>query len=188
MILQAIQLARNAHEGQSRRFSGGSYIIHPARVAMRTSLLRYVTEEMIAAAWLHDVLEDTRVTEDEIRAVVGDTVTNLVKELTFVEKDLGEFTYEQRKSIQNAHVAQASFKAKSIKLLDRLDNLADFDANVTKGACDISKLSRYVKTSWDLQKILVSQTEKQVDHDLVTELRVKLLDYNKRHQLIGVIA
>lgn len=186
MILEAIQLAKRAHETQVRRFSGARYIEHPARVAMQVSLLRYADENMIAAAWLHDVLEDTRIRLDEIVATTNQDVGQLVKELTFDERELGDLTYDQRKRVQNAHVAQASFRAKSIKILDRLDNIQDFVRNVERGDCPLEKLTRYVKTSWELQKILAGQTNKDVDHDLLTWLRVTLLEINRQHQLDAI--
>lgn len=79
----ALSFAEAAHRGQVRKFSGEPYIRHPERVA---DLLRtfgyYDRDDLISAAYLHDVLEDTGVTYPVMEAVFGDIVTTLVVELT----------------------------------------------------------------------------------------------------------
>lgn len=187
MIIEAIALAKKAHAGQIRKFTSEAYIVHPARVAMQVSLLGYADEEMIAAAWLHDVLEDTTTTYAQIVSHTNENVYRLVKELTFDEANLSSLTYEQKKQVQNAHTAQASRRAKSIKILDRLDNLEDFARSVESGECKLEKLERYCKVSWELQKLLGSQDDKQVDGDLVYRLRIKLCNLEKRFNLNGVV-
>lgn len=187
MIIEAIALAKKAHAGQTRKFTGEPYIVHPARVAMAVSLLGYADEEMVAAAWLHDVLEDTTTTYAQIVSHTSDSVYRLVKELTFDEANLSSLTYEQKKQVQNAHTAQASRRAKSIKILDRLDNLEDFARSVESGSCKLDKLERYCKVSWELQKLLGSQDEKLVDGDLVVRLRMKLYELEKFFNLKGIV-
>lgn len=152
---------------------------------MQTSLLDYADEEMVAAAWLHDVLEDTTTTYAQIVSHTNENVYKLVKELTFDESNLGSLTYEQRKQVQNAHIAQASRRAKSLKILDRLDNLEDFARSVESGKCKLEKLERYCKTSWELQGMLGLQTD--VDRDLVSRLRMYLYNINNTFNLNGVI-
>ncbi len=187
ILVRAIELAKKAHHGQERRFTGEAYIMHPARVAMQVSLLSYTTETMIAAAWLHDVLEDTKVTFGDMVMAVGGPVAGLVKELTFDETNLTKLDYEQRKQVQNAHVADASYEAKSIKILDRLDNLDDFARSVENGECKPEKLERYIKTSWELQKLLGALTSDKVDYDLVVKLRLTLLEMAKYFNMESVI-
>jgi (p)ppGpp synthase/HD superfamily hydrolase len=58
LIIKAADLANIAHEGQKRKYNGRPYIEHLMRVAGRVTLLSDSTEEEIAAAWLHDVIED----------------------------------------------------------------------------------------------------------------------------------
>ncbi len=85
MIAQAADLARRAHAGQTRKWSEGvAYIVHPERVANKVASLRYIRDVHIAAAWLHDVIEDCA---PEFAAEVKDNFPLdcylLVKELTF---------------------------------------------------------------------------------------------------------
>ena len=125
-ILRAAKFAKIAHEGQTRRYSGVPYIIHPARVAARVSLLDGVSEDMIVAAWLHDVIEDTDVLPTEIRLEFGEPVLKLVQELTNPSKDSQEPRWV-RKQMDLDHLKGVSRDAKRIKLADRLENLLDLE-------------------------------------------------------------
>lgn len=106
--------------GQVRKYTGEPYINHPAAVV---ALLRTVphTEEMLAAAWLHDTVEDTDATIDEVRAEFGPEVAELVGWLTDVStKEDGN--RDVRKTIDREHTAAAPAAAKTIKLADLIDN------------------------------------------------------------------
>ena len=87
LIERAAQFAKDAHESinQRRKYSDQPYIVHPAAVA---EIVASVTddENMICAAWLHDVVEDTPVTLGEIKSAFGDDIANLVDGLTDVSK------------------------------------------------------------------------------------------------------
>ena len=79
----AEQFAIAAHVGQARPYTGEPYIAHPARVV--GILLQYVPDagkDLVAAAWLHDVVEDTPTRLQDIQAAFGGTVAFLVDELT----------------------------------------------------------------------------------------------------------
>jgi (p)ppGpp synthase/HD superfamily hydrolase len=119
---RALEFARAAHAsiGHMRKYTGEPYIVHPIAVA---EIVRSVphTPEMIAAAYLHDVVEDTPVTLDEIRAEFGDEVAELVDWLTDVSKP-GDGNRRTRKAIDLEHTAKAPPAAKTIKLADLIDN------------------------------------------------------------------
>jgi (p)ppGpp synthase/HD superfamily hydrolase len=110
----------HAAAGQVRKYTGEPYINHPAAVV---ELVRGVphTEAMLAAAWLHDTVEDTTATLDEVRAEFGDEVTELVGWLTDVSRP-EDGNRVARKAIDREHTAQASPEAKTIKLADLIDN------------------------------------------------------------------
>ena len=96
------------------------YIVHPAEVV---SILKTVahTPEMIAAAWLHDVVEDTGVTLELVRREFGDAVADLVGWLTDVSRpDHGNRA--ARKAVDRAHTAAAPAEAQTIKLCDLISN------------------------------------------------------------------
>lgn len=119
---RAREFAENHHTtiGQTRKYTGEPYINHPAAVV---ELVRGVqhTPEMLAAAWLHDTVEDTGATLAEVKAEFGDEVAALVEMLTDVSIP-SDGNRAIRKEIDRAHTAQASPAAKTIKLADLIDN------------------------------------------------------------------
>ena len=119
----AARYAAQAHDGQKR--SGGKpYISHPVRVAnlVRKYKDSKQLDKLLSAAFLHDTIEDTDTTEEQLRKMFGDLVATLVKELTSdkakIEK-LGKAEYLTQKMI---HMSSWGLV---IKLADRLDNVAD---------------------------------------------------------------
>lgn len=103
-----------------RKYTLEPYICHPAAVA---KLVRSVphTPEMLAAAWLHDTVEDTPVTLEVIRVRFGESVAALVEMLTDISQP-SDGNRKKRKAMDRAHTAQASPEAKTIKLADLIDN------------------------------------------------------------------
>lgn len=112
--------AWHASIGQVRKYTGEPYINHPAAVV---ELVRGVIhdETMLAAAWLHDVVEDTPCTMLEIHNEFGLQVAALVEQLTDVSKP-SDGNREKRKTMDRLHTSDASPKAKTIKLADLIDN------------------------------------------------------------------
>jgi len=117
--------ATEAHQriNHRRKYNNEPYHVHLSAVA---KLVAGVTddEEMIAAAWLHDTVEDTEATLEDIEAAFGVPVAELVEELTDVSKP-GDGNRVQRKQIDRRHLAQASKRAKTVKLADLVDNCKD---------------------------------------------------------------
>lgn len=110
----AANIAALAHHGQFRHDGVTPYIIHPGRVASR---LKSESAEIIATAWLHDVLEDTGLTRDElVERGVKPEVAHAVVCLT---KMPGE-PYENY-----LRVVKANPIARKVKIADMLDNLSD---------------------------------------------------------------
>ena len=122
MINKARKFAEAAHSSidQRRKYTDDPYIIHPASVA---KLVSSVTDNvaMICAAWLHDVVEDTPVTLDEIRSEFGDEIAELVSDLTDVSRP-EDGNRKVRKAIDREHTRLASPEAKTVKLADLIDN------------------------------------------------------------------
>ena len=126
-VRDAYALAAEAHKEQ-RRKTGEPYIIHPIAVA------RIVAEELelganpVIAAFLHDVVEDTDYTIEEIRERFGDDVAFLVGVVTKQKKD----KYEKSKQVDNYRQILASVqydvRAILIKLADRLHNMRTLDS------------------------------------------------------------
>ncbi len=124
MIKKAYELAQEAHGDQCRK-SGEPYIVHPLWVAIILADLE-MDKETIAAGILHDVVEDTQISEDEIRKDFGDDVALLVDGVT----KLGRLSYSSDKLDVQAENLRKMFLAMAkdirviiIKLADRLHNL-----------------------------------------------------------------
>jgi (p)ppGpp synthase/HD superfamily hydrolase len=118
----ALEFATKAHIDQKRKYTGEPYIHHPIAVAQIVRSVPH-TEEMIAAAYLHDVVEDCGVTLDAIAERFGERVANLVAALTDISKP-SDGNRAERKRIDREHLAQASSDAKTVKLADLIDNAA----------------------------------------------------------------
>lgn len=112
--------AAHARVGQVRIYTGAPYIEHPAAVV---EIVRSVPhdEAMLAAAWLHDTVEDTGVSIAEIVREFGADVAMLVESLTDVSSP-SDGNRKARKAIDLRHTAGASARAKTIKLADLIDN------------------------------------------------------------------
>lgn len=119
-MARAFAIAAHSAIGQTRKYTGEPYWHHPMAVA---ELVASVTTDadMIAAAWLHDVIEDTKVTRQDVQTVFGSRVASLVVQLTDVSRPENG-NRAARKAIDRQHIAQACPAAKTIKLADLIDN------------------------------------------------------------------
>lgn len=119
---RALAYATAAHGSidQRRKWTNEPYIVHPIAVAEIVKTVPH-TSQMIAAALLHDVIEDTSVTARDIFENFGPNVARLVDWLTDVSKP-SDGNRAARKAIDLAHIAQAPPEAKTIKLADLIDN------------------------------------------------------------------
>lgn len=122
LIERARVFATAAHAAidQRRKYTNDPYIVHPQAVAALVAKVPH-TPEMIAAAWLHDVVEDTAVTLELIREEFGESVAMLVAGLTDVSR-LEDGNRQVRKALDRAHTAQQSPACKTVKLADLIDN------------------------------------------------------------------
>jgi len=117
---RAISFAVQAHMGQDRKYSKVPYIAHPLSVMQ---IVRTVTDDetMLIAAVLHDVVEDTPITSDEIFTKFGRRVGELVDDLTDVSQP-EDGNREYRKNKDREHTAAAHPDAKTVKLADLIHN------------------------------------------------------------------
>ncbi len=136
-IRYAYYIAEKAHAGQAR-VSGDPYIVHPVAVAQILADLR-MDDDTIVASILHDVIEDTGVTAEEIQRDFGESVLNLVEGVTKLKfSPAGELTARQRASAETTRAAESlrkmllamakDFRVMVIKLADRLHNMQTLDS------------------------------------------------------------
>ena len=122
-ILKAYQMAKNLHNGQYRQ-SGEPYIIHPLNVAYTLSEMK-ADKETIIAGLLHDTLEDTNITKDELIEIFGIEVANLVDGVTKISKL--NFSSKQEENMANTRKIitgiTTDVRIIIIKLADRLHNM-----------------------------------------------------------------
>lgn len=123
MEAKAKEFATKCHENinQKRKYTGEPYINHPASVVEIVRSVPNHTEAMLCAAWLHDTVEDTGVSLEEIQSEFGEEVATLVEMLTDVSKP-SDGNRAKRKELDRLHIANASAEAKTIKLADLIDN------------------------------------------------------------------
>ena len=120
LVRSALEQARRDHAGQVRNGSGGMpYVEHPMTVAARLDEHGY-GDEVLAAALLHDVIEDSETGLDELREKFGEEVAGLVGVLT---DDEAIESYRERKAEHRERVAAAEVEAMAIYGADKLTNV-----------------------------------------------------------------
>lgn len=129
LVERAALFAAAAHAavGQKRKYTGEPYILHPRAVAEIVQTVEH-TPEMVAAAWLHDVVEDTQVTLNDIESAFGEQVRELVFWLTDVSKP-EDGNRKTRKALDREHSAKAPPEAQTVKLADLIDNTSTIIPN-----------------------------------------------------------
>ena len=119
--------AAHAAVSQRRKYTDEPYIVHPIRVAGIVANFGG-TDEMIAAAYLHDVVEDTGVSIEDILDMFGSVVAVIVDGLTDVSKP-EDGNRAVRKELDRAHSADATWAAQFVKCADIIDNASDIGDN-----------------------------------------------------------
>jgi guanosine-3',5'-bis(diphosphate) 3'-pyrophosphohydrolase len=130
-LLRAVAFAADKHRNQRRKDPEASpYINHPIALADLLANEGGVTDvTVLCAAILHDTIEDTETTPEELEALFGSKVTKVVLELTD-DKSLDK---AERKRLQIEHAPHSSKKARLVKLADKICNLRDILAAPPKG-------------------------------------------------------
>jgi guanosine-3',5'-bis(diphosphate) 3'-pyrophosphohydrolase len=128
-LFEALALAAHAHRAQTRKGSGEPYLNHLIDVAAILTRVAGVTDaDILIAALLHDVVEDTPVTAAEVESRFGPRVRALVDALTD-DKSLPKL---ERKRLQIEHMRSAEHDAKLIKVADHCSNVATLPSSWTK--------------------------------------------------------
>ncbi|XP_038164411.1 guanosine-3',5'-bis(diphosphate) 3'-pyrophosphohydrolase MESH1 [Cyprinodon tularosa] len=131
LLLETVNFAAEKHRNQRRKDPQGTpYINHPIGVARILSYEGGVTDvEVLQAALLHDTVEDTDTTLEELEAKFGPIVARVVEEVT----DDKSLPKQERKRLQVEHAPHCSRQAKLVKLADKLYNLRDLNTSTPVG-------------------------------------------------------
>lgn len=127
-FFDAIEFAARAHHGQYRKASPLPYILHPLNVA-RILIECGASDEIVIAAVLHDVIEDTNTTLGEIHAEFGEPVARLVQGMSEPNR---QDTWENRKRDTLKYFESASQDLLMIELADKLDNLREIQRDLAR--------------------------------------------------------
>jgi guanosine-3',5'-bis(diphosphate) 3'-pyrophosphohydrolase len=127
LLLKALQFSAIKHKDQRRRDTDASpYINHPISLAGILCNEAHITDvEVICGALLHDTVEDTQTTAEELEREFGSAIKNIVMDVT----DDKTLKKHERKQAQIDHAAHISDKAKLVKLADKISNLRDISIN-----------------------------------------------------------
>lgn len=184
VIYSAYELARKAHEGQ-KRASGEEYIIHPLNVA-KILCDMHLDEATISAALLHDVVEDTTYTIEEMQEQFGDEIAMLIDGVT----KLGKIEYkskeeQQLENYRKLFLAMAKdIRVILIKLADRLHNMRtlkymreDKQKRIASETIEIyAPLANRLGISsikWELEDLCLRYLEPEIYYDLVESVKQK---------------
>ncbi len=132
----ALQFATIAHAEQKRKYTSEPYINHPIAVANIIQELG-LHEDIVCAALLHDVVEDTPVTIDQIEGKFGIIISRLVDQLTdvYTHEAYPHIPRRERKKLECYRLLNVSGTAKTIKLADLIDNtssIVQYDRSFAK--------------------------------------------------------
>ena len=140
LVFSALAFAAHKHRDQRRKGADASpYINHPIAVARVLTVEGGVTDPVVlAAAILHDTIEDTKTTAEELRQEFGDEIAEVVVEVT----DDKALPKADRKRLQIEHAPHLSKRAKLVKLADKICNVRDM-ASVPPADWALSRRQEY---------------------------------------------
>jgi len=180
IIRQAEQFAEEAHDGQMRKGPGGkAYITHPLAVA---DILKShdATVEAVIGGLLHDVVEDTDRTLDEIAGLFGNYVAVIVDYVT--EPDHDKRPWKQRKKDYLARIADAPYDAVLVGAADKLHNLRDTLTDYEKYGDDIWSMFNSQKDTqfWYYKSLIEIFEDRDIPPSITREMTKALSQIHGR--------
>ena len=121
---KALKIAASAHKNQVRKHDGSPYIVHPVMVAHILSSYNF-PEEVIAAGLVHDVLEDSELTEEVLREELGDVVTDIVTAVS----EQTDLPWEERKQKYVQDVVSKNESVWAVSVADKVHNAQNLTAH-----------------------------------------------------------
>ena len=170
LIDSALVFAARAHAGQTRKATDIPYIVHPVGVMLILLEIGETDPELLAAALLHDTVEDTDITLTQIQDTFGGRVAKIVEGCS--EPDRSD-TWEARKQHTVAYLKTAPRAVQLITAADKLHNLRSLMTDYAElGEALWSRFKRgQAKTAWYYRALTASLKESELrDHPLIQEL------------------
>ena len=142
LLFKALAFSAKKHSNQKRKdIEESPYINHPIALANILAQRWVIDENVLCAAILHDTLEDTETTLDELRENFGEKITSIVLEVSD-DKSLDK---KVRKQLQIDHAASLSREAKLVKLADKIANITEI---INTPPVDWSKARKQEYSAW----------------------------------------
>ncbi len=174
IIEKAARMAVIAHKNQKRKADGLPYIIHPFMVALKLAKYNF-PDTVIAAALTHDVLEDTEISEDSIKKVLGEEVLNIVKAVTNDDS----LPWEEKKKKYIESVRNGPEGAKAVAVADKIHNLSSLlIAHSEQGSEVWKKFNRGKEKKVWFENEVLKMLKETWQHPLIEEYE-RLLDQEK---------
>jgi len=178
LIEKATELAMHAHDGQLRKEAALPYIVHPIEVAL--ILARHgFSDTVVAAALVHDVVEDSPVTTDDVRRELGGEVAALVAQITHDDS----LSWDEKKKAYVESVRVASNEVKAISIADKIANARSLIAAANEqGAAVWRHFSRGRDKKIWFEELMLEMFRKDWHHQMVEEYaqlieQMKMLAY-----------
>ena len=180
MVLELIKnaelFAKKKHSGQFRKDGTTPYSKHLEDVVNRLKSLGVIDEELLCAGWLHDTIEDTDVTFDDLFEKYESRIAVLVSSLS---KDMS-LTRKKREKAYTKQLQEASFDVKLIKLCDISANLSDlknYDASKSKKLRQVRKIRHYLTV---IKNDLIENTDYPKTMTLLESINQNLKQFGLR--------
>ena len=175
LIEKAYRLMLSAHGQQTRKTDDSPYVVHPLMVAKKLARLGF-SDAVIAAAMVHDVLEDTEVDEKTLRQELGDKVVDIILPLS----ENKSLEWQERKKIYIEKVKNASVETKAVAIADKIHNLESLLAgHKDMGPVIWTKFNRGREQKINFEKEMLQVFQKSWDNPMVAEYEKLLKEVEK---------
>ena len=180
LIERAFRIAAKAHRHHHRKGTDLPYITHPAHAAMILLRAGIHDDEILAAALLHDVVEDTDCSLAALAAEFPPRVVEFVAAVTERKRDDSgqKRSWQERKTEHLEHIAAASWEARAITLADKLHNLGSMVADLDRGADLWSRFNAPPdRILWYHREMVAAAFQEDVRLALLAEECTKLVEH-----------
>lgn len=175
LLEKAHRLMIRAHGKQVRKTDGSPYVAHPMMVAKKLARLNF-PDEVIAAAMIHDVLEDTDITEQQLRQELGNEVVDIILPLSEDKK----LDWEDRKKKYISDVKNASIATKAVSIADKIHNLESvIETHKTMGPAIWTKFNRGKEQKMWFEREMLKAFQESWDHPMIAEYEKLLKQVEK---------